>query len=62
MNKNPVPPGERPHFATLAAVRAGRVHIVDERLYSRPGPRSVDAAEELARILHPRLFPAGEAP
>lgn len=56
MNKNPVPPGERPHYAALSAVREGRTFIVDERLFSRPGPRSVDAAEALARILHPHRF------
>jgi len=63
MNPNPLPPDERPHFLTLAAVRRGRVHMVDEQLFSRPGPRSVEAVEELAAILYPQSFiSTGEAP
>lgn len=53
MNPAPIPPAERPHFASLAAVQAGRVHDLDERAFSRPGPRAVAAVEELARILYP---------
>ncbi len=56
MNPNPAPPEQRPHFNTLRAVRAGRVFMVDEAPYSRPGPRAVEAAEDLARRLHPSLF------
>ncbi|SDF89234.1 ABC transporter substrate-binding protein [Desulfovibrio legallii] len=51
MNPDPTPPAERPHFAGLRAVRAGHVLVVDEARYARPGPRAVDAAEELARRL-----------
>jgi iron complex transport system substrate-binding protein len=53
MNPTPIPLADRPHFASLAAVKAGRVHTVDERAFSRPGPRAVEAVEELARILYP---------
>jgi len=53
MNPRPMPLAERPHFATLKALRSGRVHIVDESMYSRPGPRSIEAVEELAALLHP---------
>lgn len=56
MNPNPILPQERPHFDRLRAVRSGRVFVVDEALYSRPGPRAVDAVEDLARRLHPSLF------
>lgn len=62
MNKNPQPLAERPHFATLRAVKAGRVFVVDEKLFSRPGPRNVDAVEQLAAHLHPDFCPAGRAP
>lgn len=44
-------------FATLPAVQNGNVHIVDEQMFSRPGPRNVDAVEQLAAILYPELFP-----
>ncbi|WP_416246262.1 ABC transporter substrate-binding protein [Desulfocurvibacter africanus] len=57
MNPAPPHPSGRSHFRTLAAVRSGRVLMVDEALYSRPGPRSVQAVEELATFLHPDRFP-----
>jgi len=56
MNPAPVPLGERDHFGSLGCVVGGRVAIVDERLYSRPGPGSVEAVEELAALLHPEAF------
>jgi iron complex transport system substrate-binding protein len=44
-------------WAELPAVRAGRVWAVDATSYfSRPGPRVVEGAEILSRILHPELF------
>ena len=51
MNPNPVPLGQRPHFRTLRAVRENRVMVVDEGIFSRPGPRNVDAVERLAELL-----------
>ena len=53
MNRNPGEPKSRPNFQVIEAVRQGRVLVVDEYLFSRPGPRSVDAAEQLATFLHP---------
>lgn len=52
MNKNPVPPRNRPLYVQLRAVKNDRVLMVDEHLFSRPGPRSVLAVEQLARFLH----------
>lgn len=41
----------------LPAVREGRVWAVDATSYfSRPGPRVVEGAEILARLLHPEIF------
>lgn len=60
MNPDPTPPSGRPHFRGLRAVQAGRVLQVEERLYSRPGPDSVQAVEELAGFLHPEI-PSPEA-
>ncbi|HYN84622.1 MAG TPA: cobalamin-binding protein [Pyrinomonadaceae bacterium] len=41
----------------LPAVRAGEVWAVDATSYfSRPGPRVVEGAEILARLLHPEIF------
>ena len=53
MSHNPVPPGKRPHFEQLRSVRQGKVIFVDEYLFSRPGPRCVEAVEQLARELYP---------
>ena len=51
--------GRRAGWEGLRAVREGRVHIFDDSLATRPGPRLVDGLEQLARILHPKLFPGG---
>jgi iron complex transport system substrate-binding protein len=55
MNRNPGSPESRPNFQVLKAVRQGRVFFVDEYVFSRPGPRSVEAVEKLAAYLHPDL-------
>ncbi len=58
MNPDPAPPAGRPLYSRLRAVLRGRVLTVDEQLFSRPGPRSVLAVEQLAAFLHPECFPA----
>lgn len=60
MNPTPLPLHSRPHFQTICAVKQGRVMIVDQQLYSRPGPRSAQAVEDLARFLHPGRFAHAE--
>ncbi len=57
MNPELSQPRERPHFQTISAVQSGKVYVVDEKIYSRPGPRNVLAVEKLAALLHPELFP-----
>ena len=57
MNRNPGSPESRPNFQALRAVRQGRVFFVDEYVFSRPGPRSVEAAEQLVGYLHPEIKP-----
>ncbi len=44
-------------WSSVPAVRDGRVVYVDPDLLSRPGPRLVDALEQVARILHPEMAP-----
>lgn len=61
MNPAPSRPEQRPGFELVPAVREGRILVVDQLLYARPGPRTVEAVEELVRFLHPQLF-AGGAP
>lgn len=53
MNQSPRPLAERPLYRTLSACQSGRTLVVDERMFSRPGPRIVEAVETLARFLHP---------
>ena len=55
MNRNPVEPKSRPNFRVIKAVEEGRVLFVDEHIFSRPGPRSVEAVEKLAAFLHPNF-------
>ena len=44
-------------FFDLPAVKNGRVYAVDANSYfARPGPRVVEGAELLARLIHPDLF------
>ena len=52
MNPEPTPLAGRDHYRDLRAQRAGRVLIVDEDRFARPGPRALDAAEELDIWLH----------
>lgn len=51
MNPAPAPLAERPHFRGLRAAAPGRSLVVPEDRYARPGPRAIDAAEELAAWL-----------
>ncbi len=41
----------------LSAVRNGRVYAIASDPIFRPGPRVVDAARAMAKIVHPELFP-----
>lgn len=42
-------------LATVAAVRAGRLHVVDDEGILVPGPRFYRLAERLARLVHPEV-------
>lgn len=56
MNKSPADPRKRAHFDRLKCVREGRIIMADELIYSRPGPRCVEAVERLAAALYPESF------
>jgi len=47
---------EHPVWQEMAAVKEGRVFIIDGDLVSRPGPRITQGLEEIARIIHPEEF------
>lgn len=40
-------------FNNSPAVRNGRIYRINADIISRPGPRLVDALEEIAKVLHP---------
>lgn len=46
----------RTGWSELAAVREGRVRIMEEGHYCRPSPRLITGLEQLARLVHPQLF------
>lgn len=56
MNKNPMDPRKRANYERLKCVKDGRIIFADEFIYSRPGPRCVDAVEQLAAALYPEKF------
>ena len=51
---------ENPAWASLRAVKQGRVYLIDgHHFFNRPGPRLVESAEIVAEILHPDRFSFG---
>ncbi len=44
-------------FKNSPAIKNGRVYKINADLLSRPGPRLVDALEQIARFLHPEKVP-----
>ena len=51
---------DRPEWAGLSAVRAGKVFVVDGHHYfNRPGPRLLDSLEILCEIIHPDRYSFG---
>lgn len=52
MNRLSLDVAKRPNFNAIRAVREGHILLVDEFLFSRPGPRSVEAVELLRRYLY----------
>jgi len=41
----------------MSAVKEGEIYLTEADLVSRPGPRIVEGLEEIAKIIHPELFP-----
>jgi iron complex transport system substrate-binding protein len=56
MNRSPEDIYARPNYQELSAVKNRRVLVVDQSLFSRPGPRSAQAVQQLARFLHPQVW------
>jgi|CXWL01.1.fsa_nt_gi iron complex transport system substrate-binding protein len=47
----------RPGWSAIDAVINDRVYTIDGTIVSRPGPRIVDALEQLAKLIYPTRFP-----
>lgn len=47
---------EHPTWSSVAAVQNERVYTIDENLVLRPGPRLIEAAWLMARMLHTEVF------
>ena len=47
---------KRPGWTSISAVRDGKVYPVDPNIGNRPGPRIVQALEEMGRLLYPERF------
>jgi iron complex transport system substrate-binding protein len=48
---------DRTGWSNINALVNDRIYTFDDNLVSRPGPRLVDGLEQLARSLHPELYP-----
>lgn len=48
--------GARAGWEVIEAVKTGKVHVFNDNLVSRPGPRLVDGLEDMVKLLHPELF------
>jgi iron complex transport system substrate-binding protein len=46
----------RPGWSEIAAVRDGRIYLINGDVSSRPGPRLADALEAMVRALYPEYF------
>ena len=46
----------QPGYHVISAVKNNRIYVVHEDLINRPGPRLVDALEQMARAIHPQAF------
>ena len=47
----------RPGWSAIAAVQSGNIFTIDPNLTQRPGPRIIQGLEDVAKDLHPSLFP-----
>lgn len=56
MNRNPVKLKDRAHYKKLRVVSEKKYLEVDEQIFSRPGPRSIEAVEKLSQFIFPHLW------
>ena len=44
----------------MSAVRNERIYVVEANFLTRPGPRMVEGLMEIAKAIHPEIFPERE--
>jgi iron complex transport system substrate-binding protein len=49
---------KRAGFAELAAVRDGKVFVIDDSIVARPGPRLAEGLKQLAQMIHAEAYAA----
>jgi ABC-type Fe3+-hydroxamate transport system substrate-binding protein len=54
---DPTKVASRPGWSTIPAVQSNHIFTIDPNLIQRPGPRIVQGLQQLAKDLHPELFP-----
>jgi iron complex transport system substrate-binding protein len=54
---DPTKVASRPGWSVIPAVQNNRIYTIDPNLIQRPGPRIVQGLQQLAKDLHPELFP-----
>ncbi len=52
----PASVAQRPGWSVISAVKNHRVYALNPDIVQRPGPRIVEALEEIAKLLHPDRF------
>jgi iron complex transport system substrate-binding protein len=53
---DPAKVAQRPGWDKIQAVQQHHVYAIDPNIVQRPGPRLVDALDQIAKDLHPELF------
>ena len=48
---------DRPSWHNISAIRNDRIYPFNDSLISRPGPRIIEGINQLALLIHPKLFP-----
>ena len=49
---------KRPGFSGLAAVKDGKVYVIEDSYIARPGPRLAEGLQQLAQMIHPEAYAA----
>lgn len=57
---DPADLAKRQGYSSLAAVKGGRVYVLEDNLVSRPGPRVIEGVRQIVDALHPGALDSGK--